>query len=104
MHTENKTMATPTQEQILDALQKCETNLCAWAKAHNYKYTTVFNTVLRWAGRDDRSPHGGIARHIMSDLSKYVDQVATFEEQGSNQKVATDKTVATFENHVKSGS
>lgn len=66
-------MATPTQEQIAKTLQDRETNLCAWAKAHDYKYTTVFNTVQRWAGRNDRTPHGGIARLIMKDLAAYID-------------------------------
>ena len=67
-------MAIPTQQNILDALQQNETNLCAWSKDHEYKYTTVFNTVLRWAGRDDRTPHGGLARQIMSDLAVYVEE------------------------------
>ena len=65
-------MAAPTQEQISHALETRGTNLCAWAKERKYKYTTVYNTVCRWAGRNDRTPHGGIARMIMSDLSAYV--------------------------------
>lgn len=76
-------MATPTQEQISEALRTQKTNLCAWAKAHNYKYTTVFNTVLRWAGRDDRTPHGGLARLIMSDLAAYVDASSLNNDEGN---------------------
>lgn len=66
-------MATPTQQKIAEALKQNRTNLRAWAKAHNYKYNTVWNTVMRWAGRDDRTPHGGIARLIMEDLEAYVE-------------------------------
>jgi hypothetical protein len=65
-------MVSPTQEQIAKALEKKDTNLCAWSVARGYKYTTVFNTVKRWAGRNDRAPHGGIARLIMRDLSAFV--------------------------------
>ncbi|TAN71578.1 MAG: hypothetical protein EPN17_00810 [Methylobacter sp.] len=65
-------MAAPTQEQIAHALETRGTNLCAWAKEREYKYTTVYNTVQRWAGRNDRTPHGGIARQIMSDLASYI--------------------------------
>ncbi len=80
-------MATPTQAQIMTALHAQETNLCAWAKAHQYKYTTVFNTVGRWAGRDDRTPHGGIARLIMSDLTAFVEdtKVRNSGHQVANQ-------------------
>lgn len=76
-------MTIPTQEQIAKSLERTGTNLCAWSKARDYKYTTVFNTVLRWAGRDDRTPHGGLARQIMSDLATYVDaaNVSQLENQ-----------------------
>lgn len=65
-------MAIPTQEQISQALKKCDTNLCAWAKVRGYKYPTVWNTAKRWAGRDDRPPHGGFARQIIKELTEYV--------------------------------
>lgn len=78
-------MAIPRQAQIVDALQMQGTNLCAWAKDNNYKYTTVFNTVSRWAGRDDRTPHGGIARLIISDLEAFV---AASEVRNSDKRVA----------------
>lgn len=60
-------MSNLTQVQIAQFLEKKETNLCAWAKDKEHNYTTVFNTVNRWAGRD-RRPHGGIARAIMKEL------------------------------------
>ena len=88
-------MGIPTQQNILDALQRNETNLCEWSKAHEYKYVTVFHTVLRWAGRDDRTPHGGLARQIMSDLAVYVEATNgyTFEEQGVTERCNPDDTV-----------
>jgi len=82
-------MATPTQQNISDALARNDTNLCAWAKANDYNYQTVWNTVMRWAGRDDRTPHGGIARLIMKDLEKYVDE--------SNENHATQIATKTTE-------
>ena len=65
-------MTVPTQEQIASSLKTKGTNLCAWSKANDYNYPTVHTVVKRWAGRNDRTPHGGIARKIMSDLDKYV--------------------------------
>lgn len=88
-------MTVPTQVHIEAALQLNNTNLCAWAKAHDYKYTTVFNTVQRWAGRNDRTPHGGIARLIMRDLAEYVEDTKC--RHLSNEvatEVATKKTVS----------
>jgi len=80
-------MMTPTQAQIAEALQSQGTNLCAWAKVNKYKYTTVFNTVSRWAGRDDRTPHGGIARLIMVDLAAFVEatKVRNSDKRVANQ-------------------
>ena len=75
-------MSTPTQEQIDKALAASQTNLCAWAKKRRYKYTTVYNTVNRWAGRTDRTPHGGIAREIMKKIAAYV---AASEKQEKQQ-------------------
>ncbi len=88
-------MATPTKHQISEMLVKHETNLCAWAKAHGYIYMTVFNTVNRWAGRDDRTPHGGLARLIMRDLAADVEAA---ECRNSDAVVATE--VATHESSV----
>lgn len=79
-------MATPTQQKILDALARNDTNLCAWAKANEYNYQTAWNTVMRWAGRDDRTPHGGIARLIMKDLAKYVDE----SEENNDTQIAIE--------------
>lgn len=80
-------MATPTRYQIDQMLVKHETNLCAWSKAHGYIYMTVFNTVNRWAGRDDRTPHGGLARLIMRDLAADVEaaEVHNLDAQVVNQ-------------------
>lgn len=66
-------MAVPTQQKISEALAQNGTNLCAWAKANDYNYKTVWNAVKKWAGRNDRTPHGGIARLIMKDLAAYVE-------------------------------
>lgn len=65
-------MSAPTQDQIKESLERSGTNLCAWSTERKYNYPTVFTTVKRWAGRADKTPHGGIARQIMSDLADYV--------------------------------
>jgi hypothetical protein len=78
-------MAMPTQHQISEMLVNQKTNLCAWSKEHDYKYKTVFMTVSRWAGRDDRTPHGGIARMIMCDLAEDVE---AFEVRSSEELTA----------------
>ena len=76
-------MATPTQAQISSALTRKGTNLCAWATGRDYKYNTVYNTVKRWSGRNDRTPHGGIARQIMKEIADYVKaaEIPTGEQQ-----------------------
>lgn len=91
-------MAVPTQQNISDALAKNGTNLCAWAKANNHKYRTVWNTVSRWAGRDDRTPHGGLARQIMSDLAVYVEaaQVGSSEEPTANSNCQLNQSVGSL--------
>ena len=61
-----------TQEKLKKALDKKGTNLCAWARNHEYPYTTVHTVVGRWAGRSDRTPHGGLARKIMGELATFV--------------------------------
>lgn len=55
-------------EKILTALTERGSNLGKWANEHGYKGGTVYKSVSRWAGRTDRSPHGGLSRHIMADL------------------------------------
>jgi hypothetical protein len=50
------------------------------------------DTVLRWGGRDDRTPHGGIARLIMKDLEKYVDES---EEKYATQIAIDNEKVTT---------
>jgi lambda repressor-like predicted transcriptional regulator len=67
-------MTSPTQQKIALALEKKGTNLCAWSKANGYNYKSVWRVVSQWAGRTDRTPHGGIARLIMKDLEMYVNE------------------------------
>lgn len=69
-------MTTPTQDQIVETLKNKGINLHRWALQHDHKYTTVYNTVRRWAGRNDRTPHGGIARKIMTELKETINEVS----------------------------
>lgn len=80
-------------------LVKHRTNLCAWAKAHDYEYMTVRNSVKRWAGRTDRTPHGGLARLIMRDLAADVEaaQVGNSEEPVANLSYQLDLLVGNFQ-------
>lgn len=61
-------MQTHRVNEIRAALRLKGQTLRSWAIAHNFHYRTVHTTVNRWACRDDRKPHGGIARQIMSAL------------------------------------
>lgn len=39
-----------------------------WADAHRIKPVTARRVIYDWADRDDRDPHGGIARDVMFKL------------------------------------
>ena len=49
-------------------------SLRAWSLERDYNYRTVHAVVNRWADRKDRTPHGGIARQIMADINRWMDQ------------------------------
>lgn len=44
----------------------------AWANAHGIKPATARRVIYDWAPRDDREPHGGIARDVMKKLRETV--------------------------------
>ena len=55
-----------------------------WARAHGYPHGTVRQTVYRWGMRDDRPPHGGIARAVMRDLRNTL-ETAKRPDQATSQ-------------------
>lgn len=55
-------------------LRKCGKSLHAWALAHGYPPSTVYNVVQRWEHRTDRQPHGGISRQIMAELRRELEE------------------------------
>jgi hypothetical protein len=67
INSEDNNMAPPTQD--LKALVKERGfSLPDFARRKGYGYVTVFTTLKRWGHRNDRQPHGGLARQIMADL------------------------------------
>lgn len=54
---------------IKRALRTRGTSLSGWARTHGYEPRTVRLAVQRWAGRTDRTPHGGLSRRIMAQLT-----------------------------------
>jgi len=43
-----------------------------FARRHGYHCRTVYIVVQRWWHRDDRTPHGGIAREILAALKAEI--------------------------------
>jgi len=59
----------PANAQDLRSLVKeRKLSLPDFARRKGHNYVTVFVTLQRWGHRNDRQPHGGIARRIMADL------------------------------------
>ena len=52
-------------------------SLAAWAKAHGYGDALALHVVKNWAGRTDRTPHGGLSRALLHDLRETLAQGRT---------------------------
>jgi len=81
-------------KRIKAELRERGTSLFAWATDHGYPLSTVYTTVDRWAGRTDRTPHGGLARQIIEQLRADLGaEVVPFQKPG--RSAAGPSTTAT---------
>jgi len=61
-----------TVKGLRAALRKKGTSINDFSQRNGYNYRTVCVVAQRWWHRDDREPHGGIARSILKDLKHEV--------------------------------
>lgn len=61
-------------KDLKSKLRARKLSLQKWALKHGYVPRTVHITAQRWWDRTDRAPHGGLARQIMADLRRDLDE------------------------------
>lgn len=72
-----------TTQDLQRELRDKGTSLNDFASRHGYKYRTVCIVAQRWWHRNDRTPHGGLARAILAELKKEI-AIEKMDAQGGN--------------------
>ena len=84
-----------TNQHVKNILKEHGSSLTQFAADKGYNYRTACTVAQRWWHREDKKPHGGIARQIMIDLKDYVQQMTQLNGQVASQMTELKKDDAT---------